>query len=73
MKTAAQMVRDYRKERGITQVHISKATRITASRISNIETGLSRMTADEFLNIIINGFNTTPQLFFDNQVSETEA
>ena len=73
MKTAAQMIRDYREDRGITQIHISKATGITKRRMSRLETGLSRMTADEFLNIIINGFGTTPQLFFDSQVSEIEA
>lgn len=72
MKTVAQMVRDYREERGITQIHISKATGITPRRMSRLETGLSRMTADEFLSIVINGFGITPQLFFDDQLSENE-
>lgn len=73
MKTAAQMIRDYREERGITQIHISKVTGITTRRMSRLETGLSRMTADEFLNIIINGFGITPQIFFDNQTSKSES
>lgn len=72
MKPAAQMVRDYREARGITQVYIGKRTGISPRRLSQIETGLIRMTADDFLNIITNGFGITPQIFFDNQLSENE-
>lgn len=72
MKTAAQMVRDYREARGITQTHVGKRTGINHRRISQIETGLIRLTADELLKIIVDGFGTTPQNFFDDQLSENE-
>lgn len=63
MKPATQMVRDYREARGITQVYISKRTGISSKRLSHIETRLIRLTADDFLNIITNGFGITPQIF----------
>ena len=72
MKTAAQMVRDYREARGITQTHVGKSAGITPKRMSQLETGLVRMTADEFLKIIVDGFGVTPQNFFDEQLSENE-
>ena len=55
MKPAAQMIRDYREARGVTQTHIGKRTGINPKRISQIETGLIRVTADEFLKIIAEG------------------
>lgn len=72
MKLAAQMVRDYREARGITQVHVGKSAGINPRRVSQLETGLIRMTADEFLKIIVDGFGTTPQIFFNDQLSENE-
>lgn len=72
MKPAAQMIRDYREARGVTQTHIGKRTGINPKRISQIETGLIRVTADEFLKIIVEGFEVTPQFFFDDQLSENE-
>lgn len=72
MKPAAQMIRDYREARGVTQTHIGKRTGINPKRISQIETGLIRVTADEFLKIIVEGFEVTPQIFFDDQLSENE-
>lgn len=63
MKTAAQMMRDYREARGITQTHVGKRTGIDSRRISQFETGLIRLPADDFLKIIVDGFGTTPQFF----------
>ncbi|MCC8135272.1 MAG: helix-turn-helix domain-containing protein [Ruminococcus sp.] len=71
MKTY-QMMRDYRKKRGITQTHVAKQAGITPARLSQLETGLVRLTADEFLTIVIDGFGTTPQIFFDEQLSKIE-
>lgn len=72
MKKAAQMMRDYREARGITQTHVGKRTGIDPRRISQFETGLIRLPADDFLKIIVDGFGTTPQIFFDDQLSKTE-
>ena len=72
MKSAAQMMRDYREARGITQTHVGKRTGIHPRRISQYETGLIRLPADDFLKIIVDGFGTTPQIFFDDQLSESE-
>lgn len=63
MKKVYQMMRDYREQRGITQTHVAKQAGINSKRISQLETGLIRLTADEFLQICIHGFGVTPQIF----------
>ncbi|MCD8311243.1 MAG: helix-turn-helix domain-containing protein [Firmicutes bacterium] len=68
-----QMMRDYREKRGITQTHVAKQAGITPARLSQLETGSVRLTADEFLTIVIDGFGVTPQNFFDEQLSKTES
>lgn len=72
MKKVYQMMRDYREKRGITQTHVAKQAGINPKRISQLETGLVRLTADEFLHIYLDGFGVTPQIFFDDQLSESE-
>lgn len=72
MKKVYQMMRDYREKRGITQTHVAKQAGINPKRISQLETGLVRLTADEFLHICLDGFGVTPQIFFDDQLSESE-
>ena len=72
MKKVYQMMRDYREKRGITQTHVAKQAGINPKRISQLETGLVRLTADEFLHICLDGFGVTPQIFFDGQLSENE-
>lgn len=72
MKKVYQMMRDYREKRGITQTHVAKQAGINPKRISQLETGLVRLTADEFLHICLDGFGVTPQIFFDDQFSESE-
>lgn len=72
MKKVYQMMRDYREKRGITQTHVAKQAGINPKRISQLETGLVRLTADEFLHICLDGFGVTPQNFFDDQLSENE-
>ena len=63
MKKVDQMMRDYREKRGITQTHVAKQAGINPKRISQLETGLVRLTADEFLHICLDGFGVTPQIF----------
>lgn len=72
MKKVCQMMRDYREQRGITQTHVARQAGINPKRISQLETGLVRLTADEFLHICLNGFGVTPQIFFDDQLSKNE-
>ena len=72
MLKASQMIREYREKRGITQTHVAKTIGITSARLSQLETGVVRLTADEFLKIIVDGFGVTPQIFFDEELSEIE-
>ena len=72
LKAAAEMVRNYRTRRGITQAHIERAAGLTPGKLYSIETGYQRMNADDFLKIIVLGFGITPQIFFDEQFSENE-
>lgn len=72
MKPVNQMIRDFREVRGITQVHVAKKVGIDSKRLSQIETGLIRLTADEFLKICLYGFEVTPQKFFDELLSNNE-
>lgn len=72
MKKVCQMMRDYREQRGITQTHVARQAGINPKRISQLETGLVRLTADEFLHICLNGFGVSPQIFFDDQLSKNE-
>lgn len=72
MKKVYQMMRDYREKHGNTQTHVAKQAGINPKRISQLETGLVRLTADEFLHICLDGFGVTPQIFFDDQLSENE-
>lgn len=73
MKNVNQMIRDFREKRGITQTHVAKQAGMNPKRISQLETGLVRLTADEFLHICIDGFGVTPQIFFDEQLSKNES
>ena len=72
MKPAAHMIADFRTSRGIKQVHVAQKTGISAGRLSAIERGRMRVSADEFLQIVTLGFGMTPQNFFDLEVSENE-
>ncbi|MCD8195931.1 MAG: helix-turn-helix transcriptional regulator [Lachnospiraceae bacterium] len=70
MKPCNQMLREYREDRGITMAHISRKTGKRAQRISALETGTIRLTADELVDICVNGFGITPADFFASQFSE---
>lgn len=72
MKSVSQMLRDFREVRGVTQVHVAKKAGMDSKRLSQIETGLIRLTADEFLKICLYGLEVTPQIFFDEQLSKNE-
>ena len=72
MKKPSQMLRDDRVSRGISQKFIAQKTGFSIQKMSQIEHGNSRVTAEDFLRIIIDGFGTTPQLFFDDQLSKAE-
>lgn len=72
MKPASQMVRDFREKRGVTQTHVAKQAGITPQRLSQIETGLIRLTADELFKIVTEGFGVSLHIFFDEELSEYE-
>lgn len=72
MKPMHIMIREYREDHGITQTYIAKRIGTHPKRLSALEAGTIRLTADEFLRICIDGFGITPQNFFDYQFPETE-
>lgn len=63
MKPAYQMLREYREARGITQTHIAKKTGKTVQRISALETGGIRLTADELVELCLTGYEVSPANF----------
>jgi len=72
-KPVYQMMREYRESIGTTQTYIAKKTGKAAQRISALESGSIRLTADEFVEICLNGFGITPAIFFNNVFSENES
>lgn len=72
MKPMYQRLREYRESIGITQTHIAKKTGKTVQRISALETGRIRLTADEFEELCVKGYGVNPAIFFTEQFSETE-
>lgn len=71
-KPVYQMMREYRESTGMTQTHIAKKTGKAAQRISALENGSIRLTADELVDICMNGFGITPSNFFSIALSENE-
>ena len=65
-------LRKYRIDRGITQVHIAAKLNKPVQRLNALELGRIKLTADEFEEICIKGFEINPGIFFSNQVLETK-
>ena len=72
MPNVYQLLRDYRKSKGITQTFIAKKLGKPLSRISALETGTLRLMVDEFVEICINGYEVSPAIFFDDRFSINE-
>lgn len=71
MKQLHELIRDYRKSKGISQVYIAEVTGIDNKRISNIETGRVKLKAEEFILICEKGLGVSPS-FFSNAFLETK-
>ena len=67
MKQLHELISEYRKSKGITQVHIAEVTGIDNKRLSNIEVGRVELKAYEFVLICEKGLNVDPS-FFTNQL-----
>lgn len=67
MKTATEMIRDYRISHGIIQKHVAQKAGIPAAKLSAYEKGNVRLPADEFMNIVVNGFGMTMEDFLKEQ------
>ena len=63
MKQLHELLRDYRKSKGISQVQISEVTGIDNKKISNIETGRVDLKAEEFILICEKGLGVSPSFF----------
>ena len=72
MKPMYQRLREYRESKGVTQTHIAKKTGKTIQRISALETGGIRLTADEFVELCMTGYEFSPAIFFKDGFSKTE-
>ena len=72
MKPVYQRLREYRESKGVTQTHIAKKTGKTIQRISALETGGIRLTADEFVELCVNGYEVSPAIFFAEEFSKIE-
>lgn len=72
MKPIHLRVREYRESKGVTQTHIAKKTGKTVQRISALETGGIRLTADEFEELCVKGYEVDPGIFFTKEFSENE-
>lgn len=65
-------LRKYRTDRGITQVHIATKLKKPVQRLNAIELGRIKLTADEFEEICLKGFEVNPSIFFDSQFLVTK-
>lgn len=65
-------LRQYRIDKGITQVHIASKLKKPIQRFNAIELGRIKLTADEFEEICIKGYEVSPSIFFDHQFLETK-
>lgn len=65
-------LREYRERRGITQTFIARKTGKTSQRISALELGKIRLTADEFVELCVKGYGISPGIFFANKFSKNE-
>ena len=72
MKPMHQRLREYRESKGVTLTHIAKKTGKTVQRISALETGVIRLTVDEFEELCVNGYEVNPAIFFTDQFSKNE-
>lgn len=65
-----QRLRIYRESKGITQTYIARKTGKTTQRISALETGGIRLTADELEEICIKGYEVNPSILFPNKKAQ---
>lgn len=72
MQPVCQMMRKYRESKGMTQSYIARKVGKTSQRISALEAGSIRLTADELVEICVKGFEITPAIFFTLMFSENE-
>lgn len=59
-----ELIRDYRKSKGVSQMHLSKVTGIENDVISAVENGNRNLRANEFL-LLCKGLEVDPKIFMD--------
>lgn len=59
-----EMIRDYRKSKGVSQMHIAKLTGINNQRLSNIENGVTSLKVEDFCKIC-KALEVEPNFFTD--------
>ena len=66
-----QRLRQYRERKGITQTYIARKTGKTRQRISALESGGIRLSADELEELCIKGYGVNPSIFFPKKYKST--
>lgn len=64
MKSAGEMLREYREARGMTQTSLARKVNRPSKRISAMEVGDIPVRVDELVDICVMGFEVTPTAFF---------
>lgn len=59
-----EIIRDYRKSKGVSQMHLAKVTGLDNVIISSIENGNRNLRANEFL-LLCKGLEVDPKIFMD--------
>lgn len=72
MRPLCQELRKYRERKGITQTFVANKTGKSHQRISALESGRIKLTADEFVEICIKGYGINPAIFFKEGFSKNE-
>jgi len=72
MRPLCQKLREYRESKGITQTYIANKTGKSSQRISALESGGIKLTADEFAELCIKGYGINPAIFFKEEFLENE-
>jgi transcriptional regulator with XRE-family HTH domain len=65
-------IRTYRLNRGLKLKYVSSNAGMAMQRLSALERGYIRLTADEFESICTKGLNVSPCIFFTNEFLNNE-
>lgn len=65
-------IKEYRIKHGLVQKYVAEQSGMSGQRLSAIEKGTLKLSADELENICFNGLKISPAIFFTNQFLENK-